>query len=214
MTENCGAVTTGVDPDGPQDSVGKARPGCEVKIHPETQEILFQVPYMMTGYYKDPEKTAEVLIDGWMHSGDRGTMDSNGNVRVIGRVKDAFKTSKGSFVTPNKMEEVFMENDHIEQVCVVGLGMPQPLALINLSEIGLGVDKESAAQSIQESISKVNSKCAKYEMISTVVIQKEEWSMENELLTPTLKVKRGKIDDKFSMQYLSWLEAEEAIIWA
>ncbi len=214
MTEVCGSMTNGPDPNSPQDAVGKAIPFGEVRIHPETQEILMKTPYMMTGYYKSPEKTAEVLVDGWMHSGDRGTIDDEGYVRVIGRVKDAFKTSKGSYVTPNPMEEVIMKNDYIEQVCVAGLGNPQPIALINLSEIGIAGDKETVTQSIKDTIQEANSTRANFEKISTAIIQKEMWSVENGLLTPTLKVKRGKIDEKYSREYLSWHEAKDKVIWA
>ena len=214
MTEVCGSMTNSPDPKSPKDSVGKAIPTGEVKIHPETGEILMKTPFIMTGYYKNPEKTAEVLIDGWMHSGDRGTMDKQGYVRVIGRVKDAFKTSKGSYVTPNPMEEVLMKNDFIEQVCVAGLGIPQPIALVNLSEVGIKTDKETVAKSIQESLQTLNGQRANYERISTIIIQNEIWSETNGLLTPTLKVKRGKIDEKYGQQFLNWHESKEKIIWA
>lgn len=214
MTEVCGSMTNGADPNGPQDSVGRAIPFGEVKIHPETQEVLMKTPYMMTGYYKNPEKTAEVLVDGWMHSGDKGTIDAQGNVRVIGRVKDAFKTSKGSYITPNPMEEVLMKNDYIEQVCVAGLGIPQPIALVNLSEIGLAADQEVVSQSILESVQQVNGTRANFERISTAIVQKEPWSVENDILTPTLKVKRGNIDARYQKEYLNWHDAKEQIIWA
>lgn len=213
MTEVCGSMTNGPDPNAPQDSVGSAIPFGEIKIDPETGEVLMKSPYMMTGYYKNPEKTAEVLIDGWMHSGDKGTIDENGYLRIIGRVKDAFKTSKGSYVTPNPMEEVLMQNDFIEQVCVAGLGIPQPIALINLSEIGLAAEKEKVEQTILDSILLVNSTRANFEQISTAIIQKEAWSVDNDLLTPTLKVKRGNIDEKCGANYLAWHEANEQVIW-
>ncbi len=213
MTEVCGAITNGVDPNGPQDSVGVAIPFGEVKIDPDTQEVLMKTPYMMTGYYKNPEKTAEVLVDGWMHSGDKGTMDAKGNVRIIGRVKDAFKTSKGSYITPNPMEELLMKNDYIEQVCVAGLGIPQPIALVNLSEIGLATDKETVTESILESIKQVNGTRANFEKISTAIIQKEAWSVDNGILTPTLKVKRGKLDETYQKEYLNWHEADDKVIW-
>ena len=173
-----------------------------------------KTPYMMTGYYKNPEKTKEVLVDGWMHSGDRGTIDANGYVRVIGRVKDAFKTSKGSYVTPNPMEEVIMKNDFVEQVCVAGLGIPQPIAILNLSEIGLKADKEELTKSIQESVLAANKDRAKYEHISTAIIDTESWSVDNDILTPTLKVKRGKIDDIYGQHYLNWHEAPDKVIWS
>ena len=170
-------------------------------------------PYMMTGYYKNPEKTAEVLVDGWMHSGDRGTLDDNGFVRVIGRVKDAFKTSKGSYITPNPLEEVIMKNEFVEQVCVAGLGIPQPIAIINLSEIGATADKVLVEQSMLSTIQGLNNTRANFERISTVVIQQTHWSVDNELLTPTLKVKRGKMDDRFGQDYLGWHEASDKVIW-
>ena len=214
MTEVCGSMTNSPDPNSPQDSVGKAIPFGEVKIDPDTDEILMKTPYMMTGYYKNPEKTKEVLVDGWMHSGDRGTIDANGYVRVIGRVKDAFKTSKGSYVTPNPMEEVIMKNDFVEQVCVAGLGIPQPIALLNLSEIGQKASKEEVAKSIQESVIAANQDRAKYEHISTAIIDTQLWSVDNDILTPTLKVKRGKIDDMYGQQYLSWHEAPDKVIWS
>jgi len=213
MTEVCGSITNTPDPNSPQDSVGKARPFAEVKIHPKTGEVLLKTPFIMMGYYKNPEKTAEVLKDGWMHSGDRGTMDENGYLRIIGRVKDAFKTSKGSYVTPNPLEEVLMGNDYIEQVCVVGLGIPQPIALVNLSEIGLAASQQEVETSIQESVQELNQQRAPFERISTVVIQQENWSEKNRCLTPTLKVKRGTLDDKFGKQYLVWHEAKEKVIW-
>ncbi len=213
MTEVCGSMTNGPDEETPYDSVGKAIPFGEVRIDAESGEILMKSPYMMTGYYKNPEKTAEVLIDGWMYSGDRGTIDENGYLRVIGRVKDAFKTSKGSYVTPNPIEEAIMENEFIEQVCVAGLGIPQPIALVNLSEIGGAVDRQKVEASIAETIQKVNQTRANYERISTVIIQQDAWSIENELLTPTLKVRRGKMDELYGSDYLDWHQMEGSIIW-
>ncbi len=213
MTEVCGSFTNGSDPNTPFDTVGQVVPYAEVKIHEETGEILMKSPYMMTGYYKNPEKTAEVLVDGWMHSGDRGTVDAHGNVRVVGRVKDAFKTSKGSYVTPNPMEEVMMKNDYIEQVCVAGLGIPQPIAMVNLSEIGLAANKNVVENSLVESIQAANQQRAKYEKISTVIVDNDLWSAENGMLTPTLKVKRWKLDELYREDYLNWHEADGKVIW-
>ena len=213
MTEVCGSMTNGVEKDAPADSVGRAIPHGEVKIDDETGEILMKTPYIMTGYYKDPEKTAEVLKDGWMHSGDKGTIDEKGYVRVIGRVKDAFKTSKGSFITPNPMEEVIAKNDYVEQCCVVGLGIPQPMAMINLSEIGQSADKTTVEESFRNDIQALNKTLESYKRISTVVIDQNTWSIENELITPTLKVKRPKLDERYGKDYLNWHEAKEDVMW-
>jgi len=213
MTEVCGSMTNSPMRDAPMDCVGKAIPGGEVRIDGNTDEVLMKSPYMMTSYYKNPEKTAEVLKDGWLHSGDRGKMDNHGFLRIIGRVKDAFKTSKGSYVTPNPMEEVLAKNDYVEQVCVVGLGIPQPIALYNLSEIGQKADKSTVEESITSTIAALNETRAKYEHISTAVIQSEAWTMDNEFLTPTLKVKRFNLDNVFGEQYLGWHESDEKVIW-
>ncbi len=213
MTEVCGSMTNSPMLDAPLDSVGKAIPGGEVKIEPNTGEVLMSSPYMMTGYYKSPEKTAEVLKDGWLHSGDRGTLDNQGFLRIVGRVKDAFKTAKGSYVTPNPLEEVLSKNDFVEQVCVVGLGIPQPIALYNLSAIGQNTDKAEVENSLLADISALNATRAKFEHISTAIVQSEAWSLENDFLTPTLKVKRFSLDQAFGEQYLGWHECPEKVVW-
>ncbi|MEM9824190.1 MAG: AMP-binding protein [Bacteroidota bacterium] len=214
MTEVCGSICNGPDLDTPPDSVGRAVPYCDIKIDPETQEILMRAPYQMLGYYKAPEKTAEVIQDGWIYSGDRGTIDENGYLRVVGRVKDAFKTSKGQYIVPNPMEEVLAKNKYIEQVCVAGLACPQPLALINLSEQGQQADKQAVEHSLQKSLALVNAPLSNYHKISTVVIHQDNWSEHNQLLTPTLKVRRGKIDESFCKQYETWHDQKETIVWA
>ena len=213
MTEVCGSISNGTDLSTPADSVGRAIPAGEIRIHPETGEILMKTPYMMLGYYKEPEKTAEVLIDGWMHSGDRGTIDENGYVRVIGRVKDAFKTAKGSYITPNPMEEVLSNNEYIEQCCVAGLGIPQPICLVNLTEQGMKVERDRVNDSLTKDLASLNKTLSAYERISTIIINRETWSESNDLLTPTMKVKRSKLDDHYGPKYLAWHEHESRIIW-
>ncbi|MEL6987167.1 MAG: AMP-binding protein, partial [Bacteroidota bacterium] len=195
MTEVCGCITYGIE-NTPEDSVGRVIPYGEVKVDDETGEVLMKTPFIMKGYYKDEVKTSSVLKDGWMHSGDKGLIDDQGNLKIIGRINDAFKTSKGSYVTPNPMEEIILQNDFIEQVCVVGLGIPQPIAMINLSEMGIKEDQLIAETSILQSIDIANKGRGNFEHISTVVVIKEPWTVENNLLTPTLKVKRQEMDRK------------------
>lgn len=213
MTEVCGSIVNSPDLDTPLDAVGRAVPFCEVKIDSETGEVLMKSPFVMAGYYNDPEKTAEVLKDGWVYSGDRGTIDEKGFVRVIGRVKDAFKTAKGKYVTPNPIEEDLLEHEYIEQACVVGLGIPQPIALINLSEEALTLEKETIQIALKASLQRANQDLAAYQKISNIVITKDIWSEENRLLTPTLKIRRGAMDEKYKSQYLTWQEHQEDVIW-
>ncbi|MFQ3247589.1 MAG: long-chain acyl-CoA synthetase [Arenicella sp.] len=214
MTETCGSITNTPDADSPSDSVGRAIPGAEIRIDEKTDEIMMRTPYMMAGYYNKPDKTAEVLTDGWLHSGDCGEIDEQGFLRVTGRVKDAFKTSKGSFVTPNPLEEAISENEFVEQVCVVGLGIAQPIALINLGEAAKGHSKTEIADSLLNTVTQLNATRAKFEHVSTLVIHNETWSDQNGFLTPTLKVKRTELDKAFGRQYLDWHEAPDTVIWA
>jgi len=212
MTETTAMITYAHQKDAPLDSVGKAAPYCQIKIDPDSSELLLHTPYNMVGYYKEPEATAEIVKDGWIYSGDRGSLDENGYLRIVGRVKDAFKTAKGSYVTPNPIEDNFMSNDFIVEVCVVGNGMPQPLALINLSEIGLKSERSVVADSVLKTVKNINNELASFECISTVVVT-DMWTIDNELITPTMKVRRGKIDDHYGENYHHWHEQNEDIIW-
>ncbi len=213
MTEVCGSMTNSPMIDCPADSVGKAIPAGEVKLHPETGEILMKTDYMMTGYYKDPELTQAVLIDGWMHSGDRGTIDDQGFLRVIGRVKDAFKTAKGQFITPNPIEESLSKNECIEQVCVCGINVPQPIAIVNLSEVGKISDKSAVEKSLADTLQKVNTTLASYQKVSTIIVDDDDWNEHNEILTPTLKVRRGKLDELYLNKYPDWHSHDAQVVW-
>ena len=111
--------------------VGQALPKCEVKFSQE-KEILIKHEALMLGYYKDIDKTNEIIKDGWLHTGDEGEIDKDGFLRITGRVKDIFKTSKGKYIAPSPIEMKLSENSNIEQVCVVGTGIPQTIALVVL----------------------------------------------------------------------------------
>lgn len=213
MTENGGGFTLMPEGAHKPHTVGKPFPGAQGKIHPETGEIMMKLPWMMKGYYKEPEKTAEVLVDGWLHTGDKGEIDEDGYFKIIGRVKDAFKTSKGKYIVPTTLEDKFSENAYIEQICVAGLGMPQPLAIINLSEIGLAAPKDEVTSNLKEQLAEVNKELHGHDRISTIIVAKDAWSPENKLLTPTLKVRRGAVDERYLNNCLSWHEAKDKIIW-
>lgn len=212
-TETCGGICSGPSLDTPRDSVGVAYPGCEIAIEPDTGEILMKTPYLMAGYYKAQELTDSVVKDGWYHSGDKGTKDASGYVRVIGRVKDTFKTAKGEFITPNPMEEVLSKNDHVEVVAVMGIGIPQPIAVVNLSEAGQAADRMTVVASLAESLEGLNRDLVSHLKVSTIVVDTEAWSEENDMLTPTLKTKRHNIDAKYQNRYQEWHDDAEQILW-
>jgi len=182
------------------------------RIDPDTGEILMRSPFAMLGYYKDPIATAKIIKDGWIHSGDRGEVDECGYLRVIGRVSDSFKSSKGKYIIPNPIEEKLIANEYIEQVCVVGLGIPQPIALINLSLAVADFERDEISKSLQMILEQTNLDANSHEKISALVIFSELWTIENRVLTPTMKVKRRSLNEKYGTRYTDWYEAK-GVIW-
>ena len=213
MTENCAIATFLMADEKKPGSVGKAQPGSVIKIDPDTQEILFKAPWNMVGYYNSPEKSAETLKDGWLHTGDQGRLDNEGYLYITGRVKDTFKTAKGKFIVPAKIEKHFETNTDLEQVCVVGLGCQQPLILVYPSEIGLGKSQSDLKASLENTLKTVNTELPNYQKVSNIIVTKEPWTVESQLLTPTLKVKRPKINDRFKKDYVAWQESGNAVIF-
>jgi long-subunit acyl-CoA synthetase (AMP-forming) len=212
MTENSGGCTL-MPPDYIKPgTVGKPLHGVEIKIDPETDEVLMRAPWLMKGYYKDDEKTAAVIQDGWLRTGDRGELDSEGFLKLTGRVSDTFKTAKGKFIVPAPMEWMLAKNNNIEQVCVVGLAAPQPLALVSLSELGKQIDKEKLHESLKYSLESLNNTLPSYQKVSKVVVIKDEWTTDSGILTPTLKIKRNIVDKRYSQYYESWSQRTELVI--
>jgi len=213
MSENCAACTfMKVDEEKPG-SVGKPQGGVELKIDAETQEILMKGDFVMTGYYKSPEKTAETIQDGWLHTGDQGRIDEDGYLFITGRVKDTFKTSKGKFIVPAKIEEKFSENSDIEQMCLLGLGVPQPVLTVVPSEMGLAKSKEELSESLCATLDAANKDLPNYQRVSTIVVAKEPFSIEGGTLTPTLKVKRSKVNEKYRERLLADCECADKIVF-
>lgn len=213
MTENCAACTFMKVEESKPGSVGKPQGGVEIMIEPETQEILMKAPFVMTGYYKSPEKTAETLNDGWLHTGDQGRIDEDGYLFITGRVKDTFKTSKGKFIVPAKIEEKFSQNSDIEQMCLLGLGVPQPVLTVVPSEMGLAKSKEELTESLCATLDAANKDLPNYQRVSTIVVAKEPFSIEGGTLTPTLKVKRSKVNEKYRERLLDDCECADKIVF-
>ena len=177
--------------------IGKPYDGVDIRTS-EEGEIQVKSPCNMLEYYLEPEKTAEVFTeDGYLRTGDKGVIDADGYVKITGRLKDIFKTAKGKYVTPAPIEAKFMENPIVEQVCVTGTNLPQPVALLVLSEEAHKKDKASIESSLKKTFDAINAKLESHQVMDRVVVMKKEWSIENDLLTPTLKVKRHVLEERF-----------------
>lgn len=194
-------------------SVGVPFEGIEIRIA-EDGEILIKGPNVMRGYYGQPEATAAVLKDGWFYTGDVGHMDKEGRLYITDRKKDLFKLSNGKYIAPQLIESLLKESEFVSQVVVVGAGRKQPAALIvpdwenviqALADGGESVSKDkvelsknpAAIKLVQKDISGLTASLADYERIRRVALLPHEFSIDSGELTPTLKVKRRIIDEKF-----------------
>jgi len=178
----------------------------EVRLS-EIGEIEFRSNGLMAGYYKEPAKTAEVLVDGWYKTGDSGRIDEDGDIWVTGRISETFKTSKGKFVVPSNIENKLGRMEQLAQYCVIGHGMTAPILLATLSEIGQETERQTLTDQLSQSLEEVNDELNPWERISTVVIT-PEWTIENSLLTPTMKLKRKAIEESCEELILSLQKPE------
>ncbi|TAF65332.1 MAG: AMP-dependent synthetase [Cytophagales bacterium] len=213
MTENGGCCTLMRKNNIKMGTIGQLYDGAEVKIDPDSGEILMKADWVMTGYYKEPEKTAETIKDGWLHTGDAGNIDKDKFLTITGRVKDTFKTAKGEFIVPAPIEFGFAQNNYIEQVCLTGRTLPQPVALVVLSEIGKAEDKDVVTSAITESLDALNATLRNFEKVEKVIVVKEAWAVENGVLTPTLKIKRNIIEQKYNDKLENWYQSKDKIVW-
>ena len=180
-------------------TIGVPMEGTEMKISDEG-EVLIKTPGLFTEYYKQPKLTSEAFTDdGFFRTGDKAEWDSHVQAfRITGRVKDLFKSAKGKYVTPVPIESRLSANHLVEQVCVMGSGLPAPVAVVVLSEAGQHLPRETVEASLKATLVDVNSHLESHERMSNVIVVAEEWTIENGLLTPTLKVKRDILENKYS----------------
>ena len=213
MTENC-CVCTNLNPyqNHGRGSVGKiSSPDVSLKITGEG-EICMKGPFLMDSYYKNKEMTDSTLQNGWLHTGDKGFIDDDGYLYVTGRVKDIFKTTKGKYIEPAAIESKFGNVDEFSQICLVGLNCVQPLLLVVPTELAKS-NRDQTTIKISKILNEVNNDLDNYKKISKIIFVKEDWTPDNEMTTPTLKIKRAKVDEKFSLKYNNWEKSAESIIW-
>ena len=194
-------------------TVGKALPGLQVKIA-DDGEIRLKGEGNMKGYFKEPQMTAGAFDEGnYLKTGDMGEYDNEGFLKITGRVKDQFKTDKGKYISPAPIEVRLLSNTDIEHACIVGTGVPQPMALVCLSETGKRKTKDELIKNFTESLDSINLSLEKFEKIEKIVIMKENWTIANNKITPSLKVKRNEIEKIHLPKYPEWYDKPGIVIW-
>lgn len=190
-------VCTNSKSDRKLDSIGVAAHGVEIKIA-DDGEILARGGGTAMGYYRDPEKTAETFApDGWVHTGDRGRIDEDGHVYLTGRVKEIFKTARGKYVAPAPIEGRFLETHLAEQACLTGHGLAQTVMAVVLAEAVRERDEAELIAELLEHTVAVNKFLEKHEQIGALIVSREPWSQENDVLTHTLKIKRDALEKRY-----------------
>lgn len=199
--------------------VGRPQDGVEQRIT-EEGEVHVKSPATMLGYFKEKALTDEVLgPDGFIRTGDRGELDEKGRLKITGRVKELFKTSKGKYVAPAPIENALMIHDDVEQALVSGVAMPQPFGMVVLSDAARARATEAAARaslarSLEEHIDRVNAGLDPHEHLEKVVVVSDAWTIDNGMLTPTLKVKRAAIEARYGDRIDGWYKERSRVVWA
>jgi long-chain acyl-CoA synthetase len=199
--------------------VGIPLPGVEVRIS-EEGEILIKSPGQMLGYYKRPDLDAEVFtVDGFFRTGDRGERQANGLLKITGRVKEIFKTSKGEYVAPAPIENKINAHPLIETCMVSGLGQAAPYALLVLAEHIRPTQRDASVREtlikeLEQLLKDINSTLIGPEKMQFFVVTSEPWSIENGMLTPTMKIKRNRIEDNTHAQVAAWFDSGKKVLWA
>ena len=219
MTENCGvshATLPGVPRPG---TVGRTYEGVQSRVDPATGEIQMTSPGLMLGYYKEPGLSAEALTaDGWLHTGDKGQLDAEGNLRITGRVKDLFKTSKGKYVAPAPIEDRLVMNGAVEACVVTGANLGQPLGIVMLNaEAALRsqdtLQRRAMEVSLSAHLDAINARLDPHEQLDCLVVVSEPWTVDNGFITPTFKVKRNRIEEAYGALFERWAEAHTPVVW-
>lgn len=178
-------------------SVGRALPNVRLRLAADG-EILIESGSAMLEYLGDPEQTRQTLQDGWIHTGDMGRLDQDGFLYVTGRLKDIYKTAKGKYVAPLPIEHRFAGNAYLEQVCLVGEGLPQPVLVAQPSPIAKTLQRQQVASELGALLDAVNRTLEAHERIKFILFTDCEWSEANGLCTHSLKIRRKNIETAYS----------------
>jgi long-subunit acyl-CoA synthetase (AMP-forming) len=185
----------------------------------EGGEVLVKSPATMLGYYKAPELTAEVLgADGFLKTGDLGELDERGRLKITGRAKELFKTSKGKYVAPSPIENKLLLHPDVEQACVSGANQPQPFGMVVLSPQARraaadAAQRERIGASIAAHMKALNEELDQHERLEKVVVIADEWTIDNGMLTPTMKLRRAAVEGRYAPRVDEWYAEKKTVIW-
>jgi len=199
--------------------VGVPMDGVQVRLSPEG-EVLIKSPAACTGYYKQPELTREsVTDDGFFRTGDLGERRADGMLKITGRAKELFKTAKGKYVAPAPIENRLNANPLVEMSMVSGVGKPSAYAIVVLAENLRPRQRDPAVRREVETelgalLKHVNGELADYEQVRMIVIAAEPWAIENGMLTPTMKIRRNRIEAAVEPELERWYEARGSVVWS
>ena len=220
MTENCGVSHATLPDMRRPGTVGLPYDGVESRLDPQTGEIQVKAGCLMLGYFREPELTAAAFTaDGWLHTGDKGALEADGCLRITGRVKDLFKTSKGKYVAPAPIEDRLVANPAVEACCVVGANYPQPFAMLMLNEDAVAKSRTAAGRAALEDtmanhLLSVNHVLDPHEQLEVLILMTEPWTVENGLITPTFKIKRNVLEARYAPKFDAWTSSSRKIVWA
>ncbi|MBI3992970.1 MAG: AMP-binding protein [Candidatus Lambdaproteobacteria bacterium] len=198
--------------------VGTPQPGVQARISAHG-EIEVKSPADMLGYFKAPELTrATFTDDGFVKTGDMGEIDAQGRLRITGRLKELFKTSKGKYVAPAPIENKLLNHPFVEQACVCGEGQPKPYALIMLSEEAMRRAKENGGQAalqraLEQHLQAVNAALDPHEQLAFIAVVRDQWLTENGFLTPTMKIRRSVVEQTYTPFEEGWYKQGRPVIW-
>jgi long-chain acyl-CoA synthetase len=219
MTENLAVSHLTLTGQNQEGSVGPPYPGVQARIEVDTGEIQTLTGAQMLGYYKEPAQSCAALTDdGWLRTGDKGQVDVNGNLHITGRIKDLFKTSKGKYVAPAPIEDKLGLHDAVEACIVTGANLAQPLGMVMLNaDAALAARDASTRAEIERSLAahlrSVNATLDPHEQLACLIVVTTPWSVDNDIVTPTFKVKRNRIEDVYAAQFESWEASGRRVIW-
>ena len=220
MTENA-AVSHSTLPGRPRAGyVGLPYPGVECRIDPVTGELQMRSPALMLGYYREPELTRDAIAeDGWLRTGDQVELAPDGQLRITGRVKDLFKTSKGQYVVPAPIECKLAMLPGVEACCVAGASFGRPFGLLTLSleVLQRTADSEAAratmSTALQGHLTRINGTLEPHERLEFLVVLQDQWTVDNGMVTPTLKFRRDRVESAYRDRFEDWVAQQKPVVW-